>query len=113
MLYHIAKRSDWETSRAAGEYTVSTINKKLDEIGYIHLSFARQVKMVADFLYGGQEDLVLLHIDPDKLIHEIKVEGIADSSEKFPHLYGALNIDAVVSANSYTEGRDGFPYISD
>jgi len=52
-LFHIALRADWEQALAAGSYRVSTLGKSLDEEGFIHLSFAHQVKVVADALYRG------------------------------------------------------------
>lgn len=45
--------------------------------------------------FAGRDDLVLLEIDPARLRAELKYEPAPDG-ELFPHVYGPLNIDAVV-----------------
>lgn len=106
-LYHIAKTEDWEQAKKNGVYEVSTLGKGLEEIGFIHLSFKSQVKMVADFIYKGMGNLVLLKINPEKLTAEVKVEEIEGSDEKFPHLYGALNLSAVEEIIEFMPQKDG------
>ena len=42
--------------------------------------------------------LVLLDIEPDRLTSPLMVEvGDHESSEEFPHIYGPLNVDAVLA----------------
>lgn len=106
-VFHIAVREDWERALATGSYRVSTLGKVLDDEGFIHLSFAHQVKPVADAAYTGRRDLVLLELDPDRLDNPIRVEAVADSPERFPHLYGAINPDAVITAHPLLAGPDG------
>ena len=106
-VFHIAVRDDWERSLVAGSYRVSTLGKALDHEGFVHLSFAHQVKMVADAAYHGRGDLVLLELDPDRLGSPIWVEAVGDSPECFPHLYGAINLDAVITAHPLVPGPDG------
>lgn len=107
-LYHIAKQADWDAVQTTGlPYTVSTLGKSLDEVGFIHSSFARQVPLVANHIYRGQSDLVLLTIDPTRLTSPVTVEPVAGSNEQFPHIYGALNPDAVVAQTVFVPGPDG------
>lgn len=96
MIFHIADRDRWLQSKAAGSYTASTIGRELHEEGFIHLSFEEQVPFVASAFYAGMADLVLLHVDESKLTAELKVEQLDGAPEAFPHLYGPLNVDAVV-----------------
>ena len=49
-----------------------------------------------DRFYRGVPNLVLLHIDESLLTAPLVVEQLGDAPEPFPHLYGPLNIDAVV-----------------
>ena len=110
MLYHIARSEDWQKAKKAGVYRVSTLGKTLDEVGYIHMSFAPQVKMVADFIYKSTPNLVLLKIDPNMLTSEVRVEAAPDTEEKFPHLYGPLEVAAVVDVSDYRLEQNGeFP----
>lgn len=112
-LYHIARNEDWQKARNTAVYTVSTLGKTLNEVGFIHLSFAPQVKTVADFIYTSTPDLVLLKIDPDKLTNEVKIEAVSGTNEKFPHLYGPLPVTAVTDVINYRLEKNGtFPAVT-
>lgn len=106
-VFHIAVREDWERSLAVGSYRISTLGKVLDDEGFIHLSFAHQVKPVADAIYEGRSDLVLLELDPDRLGGPIRVEALAGSPQRFPHLYGEITPDAVIAVRPLEPGPDG------
>ena len=97
MLFHVADRSRWEASAAAGEYTQSTRGMELDDVGFIHLSTEAQVAGVLTRFYAGVTDLVLLHIDESLLTSPVVFEDVPGTDEQFPHLYGPLNPDAVTS----------------
>ena len=108
LIYHIARRADWERARADGEYTRSTADKTLAEEGFIHASQAPQVAGTANKFYrdvpGG---LVLLVIDPGLLRAEVRYEDVPGAELPFPHVYGPLNVDAVVEARPFAAGPDG------
>ena len=55
--------------------------------------------------FKGQTGLVLLEIDVSKLRAPVKHEP-ADA-DVFPHLYGPLNLDAVVGTRPLAAGEDG------
>ena len=107
-LFHIALRADWERALADGSYRVSTRGKRLEDEGFIHLSFSHQVKTVADAFYRDAGDLLLLELDPDRLNSPVRVEMVADSSEPFPHLYGEITPDAVMAVRPLVAAPDGF-----
>ncbi len=106
-LFHIALAADWERALDEGSYRVSTLGRSLAAEGFIHLSFAHQVKTVADAAYRGRNDLVLLELDPDRLHSPVKVEAVADRPERFPHLYGPISPDAVTAVHPLTPRPDG------
>jgi uncharacterized protein (DUF952 family) len=106
-LFHIARLAEWEQARRDGAYRVSTIGKDLDAEGFIHLSFAHQVKAVADRFYRGMTDLVLLELDPDQLGAPVRVERAPGSEEEFPHLYGEIPPSAVEAVRPYRARADG------
>lgn len=95
LIYHIAAASDWKRAQAEGTYTTSTRGVSLADEGFIHASQAHQVASVADRFYRGEHDLVLLTIDEDLVIPEIRYEPVPGSADPFPHIYGPLNVDAV------------------
>lgn len=112
-LFHIALSDDWQAAQTDGVYTVSSLGRQLADEGFIHMSFAHQVKKVADFVYHGMTGLVLLGIDPAKLNAPVVVETLGDAPEPFPHLYGALNTDAVIAVHDYEPHTDGtFPPVT-
>ncbi|MDT7713633.1 MAG: hypothetical protein QOG46_2486 [Pseudonocardiales bacterium] len=105
-IYHLALTGDWE-SEPSRPYTTSTIGKTLEEQGFIHCSFRAQVQQIADMAYRGRRDVVLLEIAPTLLTATIQVESVDGSDEAFPHIYGAINRDAVVNATHLRVLGDG------
>ncbi len=104
-LFHIARQRDWEAAQVGGGYRISTLGRTLEQEGFIHLSFARQVRGVADRFYAGVDDeLVLLSIDPARLTAPLVVEPVAGTDEHFPHLYGELPVAAVRRVTAYRVG---------
>lgn len=82
----------WQDAVAKGYYEAPSL---LTE-GFIHTSTEKQVQGVLERYYKGQQDLLLLHIDETKLTAELKYELSPSVNELFPHIYGRLNLDAVV-----------------
>lgn len=69
----------------------------LNSEGFIHACSAHQVDYVVQRFYRDIQDLTLLIIDPELVTAEIKYESASVSEYgDFPHIYGQLNIDAVV-----------------
>lgn len=76
-----------------------------------------QVVSVANAFYRGQERLVLLWIDPERLRSTVKYEPPAhpksdhppetDSGERFPHVYGPIQVDAVVRVVDFLPDAEG------
>jgi uncharacterized protein (DUF952 family) len=104
-LVHICQRGDWETALVAGEYRASS----LDREGFIHCSLPEQVLEVANHFYREVSDLVLLWIDPQQVGPEIIFEHPPEASEElYPHIYGPLNLDAILSVDPFPIQVDGF-----
>jgi len=107
-IYHLALASEWrDATRADRPYRRSTLGRSLEEEGFIHCSFAGQVQTIADLIYRGRDDVVLLTIDPSRLEAEIRVENLEGGDELFPHIYGALSLDAVVASDDVRVAADG------
>lgn len=92
-IYHIARRSSWDAAAATGEYRVSTLEQSLEEVGFIHASFADQVDGTAARFYRDEPaELCVLVIDADAVRAagtEVR-EEVAGNGELFPHIYGPL-----------------------
>jgi len=102
MLLHIAHGDEWARAQMDGLYRAGS----LQEQGYIHCSYPHQVTEVANSVYRGQRGLVLLHVDPDMLDSWV-VEEDGGSGELYPHVYGPINVGAVVKAERFEPGEDG------
>lgn len=104
MLLHITTREAWDLATAAGEYRASTLETE----GFMHMSEPNQVVASAERHCRGLPDLVLLCIDPQRLIAELRYELAPARGELFPHLFGPLNLEAVIAVLDLPETTDGF-----
>jgi uncharacterized protein (DUF952 family) len=103
VLLHITPRNDWEGRPDAREYRAAS----LDSEGFIHCSTPGQVLKPANAFYRGQKELVLLCIDASKIAAPLRYEDCYESGEAYPHVYGALNADAVFSVVDFPAQDDG------
>ena len=112
MIFHITTATAWADAQLLDEYSVFSLISE----GFIHLSTAEQALGSATRYYNEVEGLVLLHVDGTRCVAELRWEPPAHdptSDARFPHLYGPLNLDAVVDVRPLTkdaEGRFLFPY---
>ncbi|WGV26876.1 DUF952 domain-containing protein [Halotia branconii] len=102
-IFHITQRQQWEQANLIGSYRGDT----LDSEGFIHCSQANQIVKVANRFFPNQSGLVLLAIDSNQVQAEIRYEA-AEIGELFPHIYGALNIDAVYQVINFEPQENGF-----
>jgi uncharacterized protein (DUF952 family) len=100
MIFHITSRTAWDESQKHGYYRAESFAIE----GFIHCSTLAQVLPVANNFYKGQTGLVLLEIEPTLLSAKLKWEPPSGGApppgvpagDKFPHVYGPINLDAVV-----------------
>lgn len=105
-IYHLAIAADWDEAVTAGRgYSMSTLGVTLAEQGFIHCSFADQVQRIADLVYRGRTDVLLLTVDPGLVTVPIRVDKVGEDA--FPHLYGALDLAAVRAVRALRAGADG------
>jgi uncharacterized protein (DUF952 family) len=107
LIYHIALPAEWKQAQHDDEYTISTRGRTLEQQGFIHAGRAHQVAPVANAIYGGDDELLVLVIDEDRVKPDIRYEAVPDWDDPFPHIYGPLNLDAVVEISSLKRGPDG------
>jgi len=105
-LVHLCSNDEWRSAQAAGEHRPDSLKAN----GFVHLSMPEQVHLPANRLYAGRTDLVLLRIDPALLNAPIRWEpGVATDPDAmlFPHLYGALPVNAVINVTPYLPDGQG------
>jgi len=102
MILHICKKSAWNQAQEAGEYRGDTLESE----GFIHCSTSEQVTEVADSLFKGVQDLLLLVIDESKVVSVIKFED-SGNGNMYPHIYGPLNLDAITKTVDFPPNPNG------
>ncbi|MBT3392294.1 MAG: DUF952 domain-containing protein [Chloroflexi bacterium] len=101
VIVHLCTRADWEVAQRAGAYRAASLESE----GFIHCSRPDQIFKVVNTFYQQIPDLVLLWLEPEKIAAEIRWEA-ADGDE-FPHIYGPLNLDAVIRVSDFLPDADG------
>jgi len=110
MIFHITTQTAWAEAQANGEYTAPSLATE----GFIHCSTILQTLPVANNFFKGQTGLILLVIEPALLTSTLKWEppaggtpppGVAEGV-MFPHVFGAINLDAVMKVVEL-ESKDG------
>lgn len=100
-IIHLCPKQDWEKAIDHGEYQTASLQLE----GFIHCSHPDQVLGVANRYYQGIQDVVLLWIDPKKVKTEVRWEE--SDGDIFPHIYGGLNLDAVLAVCEFSADKDG------
>lgn len=101
-ILHITRLPQWRQAQLEGYYCGDTLATQ----GFIHCSTSAQIVKVANTFFSHQPELILLCIDPQRVQAEIKYEE-SEPGELFPHIYGSLNIDAVVMVIEFAPGTNG------
>ena len=92
MIYHITTKLQWQQAIALGFFEEPSLHTE----GFIHNSTEAQVAGVLERYYKNKTGLVLLHIAEEKLTSPLKYELAPSVNEMFPHIFGIINIDAVI-----------------
>ncbi len=79
----------------------------IDAEGFIHCSTIEYFWRVAPNFADVQEPLVLICIDENKLNAPVKYEDGDNCGRYYPHIYGLVNNDAVVTVLSYLKDDSG------
>ncbi|MGI8986136.1 MAG: DUF952 domain-containing protein [Nocardioidaceae bacterium] len=82
------------------------------EQGYIHCSAGHdQVDEMLEVVYAQVSDpLLMLVIDPDRLTSRWQLDEVPGAARPYPHVYGPLNLDAVIDTATMTRAPDGWIY---
>jgi uncharacterized protein (DUF952 family) len=103
-ILHITTGPAWQQAQSVGEYRAQSLESE----GFIHCSTPTQVCEVAERYYRGQAGLILLAINPERLRAPLMYEGPQDLSYGYyPHIYGAINLDAVVGVMPFEPNSAG------
>lgn len=104
-IYHIISQAAWQQAQEAGAYSAGSLAVE----GFIHASTREQVVDTANRYYPGQPGLALLVIDTDRVQPEVRFDPVQLHGQEthFPHIYGPLNLDAVVAVLDFPPDARG------
>ena len=102
-IYKICPASAWREAERQGVYRGSADDAR---DGFVHFSTASQVAETARKHFFGQAGLFLIEIDADALGGALRWER-SRNDELFPHLYGELDLGAVIGVRDMPARSDG------
>ena len=92
IIYKICPAALWRDAERDGYFRGSEVDLR---DGFIHFSTAAQAKETAAKHFAGARDLLLVSVDAARLGDRLKWEP-SRGGALFPHLYGPLDLAAVV-----------------
>ena len=92
IIYHVTTAAEWRAAKENGFYETASLKAE----GFIHCSQENQVAGVLERYFSGKKDIVKLVIDTDRLSNRFVFEWSPSTEDTFPHVYGIINLDAVV-----------------
>jgi uncharacterized protein (DUF952 family) len=90
-IFHITTKAALGTAKLCGQLVADSLSTE----GFIHCSEAWQLPGVIERFYKGETDLQIVQISPSKLTSKLVYEKAADVDDWFPHVFGAVNWDAI------------------
>lgn len=91
IIFHITTDAEWKAAVEKGYYDTSSLK---DE-GFIHCCLEEQIEGVLDRYFQGRQELIRIEIETDQLTNPFYYEWSPSLADTFPHIYGAINLDAV------------------
>ena len=98
-IYHITTNENWSLAVGKGLYDFCALKTE----GFIHCSTFSQVVATANRFFKEADNLIVLELKSDEIHSEIRFENLQVGDEKFPHIYGPVELGAVVGIYKLTK----------
>lgn len=102
LVYKLLRQSEWRDAQRSKVFAGS-VNDRRD--GFIHLSAAHQVRGTYAKYFANEPECMLIAFDGDSFGPELKWE-VSRNGERFPHLYGALDLSRAISITPIRRAAD-------
>jgi uncharacterized protein (DUF952 family) len=102
-IYKICPEDLWREAEKARRFIGAPVDIA---DGFIHFSTVAQARETAAKHFAGQVGLLLVAVDGERLGDALKYEP-SRGGALFPHLYGVLDLDAVIWVRALPLGADG------
>lgn len=103
MIYIVITNEDYKKIEHLKEYSPASLQSE----GFIHCSLIHQTEFVGNRFYKDATDVQILSLDENKIISKVVYEDLSNLGDNFPHIYGPLNMDAVVAVTPYSKNKNG------
>lgn len=104
LIFHVCQAEEWAKAQSVGFYEGSSQDKA---DGFIHLSAFDQVRVSVAKHRAGQDNLVILCVDPSRVPDASLRWEASRGGKLFPHIYGVIELDSVVRAEPLHLNEDG------
>jgi uncharacterized protein (DUF952 family) len=115
VIYHLLPASTWEEIRTEPHFEPASLAVE----GFVHCTGDEQLMLdVANAFYGDLDGPLVLSIDERRLRADVVWEPPAplpdgwDGAPTFPHVYGPLDIDAVVEVRRLVRDPNSGRYVA-
>lgn len=109
IIIHCLRQTTWERYKSKDYYGIEYIEAE----GFIHCSEINTFANVAPNFIEVTDGMLILCIDTGKVQPEIKWENGDNSGTSYPHIYGLLNMDAIVEVLPYLKDSIGNWIVND
>ena len=109
LIYKIVPAPLWREAEAIGQFDGAAVDL---QDGFIHFSTAEQVRETAARHFAGQDDLLLVAVETERLGPSLRWEP-SRGGALFPHLYAALRPAEVTGVEALRRGPDGLFEVPD
>ena len=106
-IYHITTKEKWELAKEKKAYDFCALETE----GFIHCSTYKQTSETAIRFFKDAAAIIVLKIEESKVESKLIYEKAIDVDEMFPHIYGPININSIVSILSIVKDDEGH-YVS-
>ncbi|TWX50586.1 DUF952 domain-containing protein [Colwellia hornerae] len=100
-IYLLSSNAEYQQALSEGKLTRDSLTSE----GFIHATPKSQLNRLANKYYKDKEQPLILSVDKELVIPEIKWEPA--SGGLYPHIYGPLNINAVTEVEKISLNEDG------
>ena len=102
-IYHITDTNTWAEASQKKSYDYCSLKTE----GFIHCSTDQQYVDVANRLFKGRKDLLLLRLTEQDISSKVVYENLEGGANQFPHIYGPINLDAVKEIIEFKPSESG------
>lgn len=103
LILHVISEDEWKKEKN----DAYLYPESLKTVGFIHCATREQILKSVEFLYRENVNLKLLCIDSDRVKAKVVYEDLHKTGDAFPHIYGALNLNAVVDVVDFKPNEKG------